>query len=260
MLAMMLEIIDMTVVNVSLPHIMGSFGATTDQVTWVVTSYMVSAAVIMPLTGYLSQLLEPRRLLLLNIGSFMAASAACGAAQSLEKLGLFRILQGVAEATMAALAQSTIMSSLSREQRGRGMAIWGLGMMVAPVMGPTIGGYITEALNWRWIFYINIPVGLFALLLASAYVTAVPGARPRTDWKGLVLLTCTIGALQLMLDLGHSEDWFKSVTIQALAVAAVVGGWHSPAMRGTVRALSLISASTGISISRRHRYWSPRSA
>jgi len=176
MLAMMLEIIDMTVVNVSLPHIMGSFGATTDQVTWVVTSYMVSAAVIMPLTGYLSSKLGRRRLLLLNIGGFMAASAACGAAQSLEQLVLFRILQGMAGATMAPLAQSTIMSMFTREQRGSGMAIWGLGMMVAPVMGPTVGGYITEALNWRWIFYVNIPVGLFALLLASAFVPEVAHA------------------------------------------------------------------------------------
>ncbi len=224
MLAMMLEIIDMTVVNVSLPHIMGSFGATTDQVTWVVTSYMVSAAVVMPLTGYLSQRLGRRRLLLLNIGGFMAASAACGAAQSLEQLVLFRILQGVAGATMAPLAQSTIMSSFSREKRGSGMAIWGLGMMVAPVMGPTIGGYITEALNWRWIFYINIPVGLFALLLASAFIPGAPGVRARTDWKGLVLLICTVGSLQLMLDLGHSKDWFHSVTIQILTVAAIIGG------------------------------------
>jgi len=178
----------------------------------------------MPLTGYLSSKLGRRRLLLLNIGGFMAASAACGAAQSLEQLVLFRILQGMAGATMAPLAQSTIMSMFTREQRGSGMAIWGLGMMVAPVMGPTVGGYITEALNWRWIFYVNIPVGLFALLLASAFVPEVAGKRARTDWKGLVLMIIAVGSLQLMLDLGHSKDWFSSELIQLLAVIALVGG------------------------------------
>lgn len=224
MLAMMLEMLDMTVVNVAMPHMMGSLGATADQIIWVLTSYMVSSAVVMPLTGYLSGKLGRRRLLLTAITGFMLSSAACGAATSLPELVAFRLLQGVMGATLAPLAQATMMNMFSTKARGSAMGIWGLGMMVVPVMGPTIGGFLTDTLNWRWVFYVNVPLGLVALLLASAYMPDTPAKPTRTDWIGLVLLVLAIGGLQLTLDLGNSHDWFNSMLIQALAGTALIAG------------------------------------
>ena len=224
MLAMMLEMLDMTVVNVAMPHMMGSLGATADQIIWVLTSYMVSSAVVMPLTGYLSGKLGRRRLLLTAISGFMLASAACGAATSLPELVVFRLIQGAMGATLAPLSQATMMNMFSSKNRGSAMGIWGLGMMVVPVMGPTVGGFLTDALNWRWVFYVNVPLGSVALLMASAYMPDVPAKPTHTDWIGLVLLILAIGGLQLTLDLGNSHDWFNSPLIQALAATAAISG------------------------------------
>ncbi len=224
MLAMMLEMLDMTVVNVAMPHMMGSLGATSDQIIWVLTSYMVSSAVVMPLTGYLSGKLGRRRLLLGAITGFMIASAACGAAQTLSELVVFRLIQGACGATLAPLSQAVMMTIFSRKNRGSAMGIWGLGMMVVPVLGPTLGGFLTDALNWRWVFYVNVPLGTIALLLSSVYVPDVPAKPTRTDFVGLVLLIIAIGSLQLTLDLGNSHDWFSSSLIQALAASAALAG------------------------------------
>lgn len=224
MLAMMLEMLDMTVVNVAMPHMMGSLGATADQIIWVLTSYMVSSAVVMPLTGYLTSKLGRRRLLLTATTGFMLASAACGAAQSLPELVAFRLVQGAMGATLAPLAQATMMTIFSTKNRGSAMGIWGLGMMVVPVMGPTLGGFLTDNLNWRWVFYINVPVGTLALLLASAYVPDTPARPTHTDFIGLILLILAIGCLQLTLDLGNSRDWFHSGLIQGLALTAATAG------------------------------------
>lgn len=224
MLAMMLEMLDMTVVNVALPHMMGSFGATNDQITWVVTSYMVSSAIVMPLTGYLVQRFGRQRLLLIDITFFLIASAACGAAQSLEQMVIFRVLQGAAGGTLAPLSQSVMMSTFTRENRGSAMAVWGLGMMVIPVLGPTFGGFLTDHLSWRWVFYVNVPTGLLAFLLAAGYVPSEPGYRARTDWFGLILAVVFVGSLQFMLTQGNTSDWFNSPLIQVLAVTTVVAG------------------------------------
>lgn len=224
MLAMMLEMLDMTVVNVALPHMMGSFGATNDQITWVVTSYMVASAIIMPLTGYLVQRFGRRRLLLIDITFFLLASAACGAAQSLEQMVIFRIIQGAAGGTLAPLSQAVMMSTFSRENRGSAMAVWGLGIMVVPVLGPTVGGILTDHLSWRWVFYVNIPLGLFALLLAASYVPAESGHKARTDWMGLSLAVLFVGSMQFLLTQGNEHDWFNSHLIQAVAVLVVVSG------------------------------------
>ena len=221
MLAMMLEMLDMTVVNVAMPHMMGSLGATSDQIIWVLTSYMISSAIVMPLTGYLSGKLGRRRLLLTAVTGFMLASAACGAAQSLQELVAFRLIQGMMGATLAPLSQAVMMSIFSNKSRGSAMGIWGLGMMVVPVLGPTFGGFLTDSLNWRWVFYVNVPLGIVALLLASAYVPDVPAKPTRTDFVGLILLVLSIGSLQLTLDLGNSHDWFNSILIQALALTAL---------------------------------------
>jgi DHA2 family multidrug resistance protein len=225
MLAMMLEMLDMTVVNVAMPHMMGSLGATADQIIWVLTSYMVSSAVVMPLTGYLSGKLGRRRLLLTAISGFMLSSAACGAATSLPELVAFRLIQGAMGATLAPLSQATMMNMFSAKSRGSAMGIWGLGMMVVPVMGPSVGGFLTDTLNWRWVFYVNVPLGTVALLMASAYMPDTPANKnAHTDWIGLLLLILAIGGLQLTLDLGNSHDWFNSLLIQALAAMAGISG------------------------------------
>ena len=224
MLAMMLEMLDMTVVNVAMPHMMGSLGATSDQIIWILTSYMVASAVVMPLTGYLAGKLGRRRLLLTAITGFVLASAACGAAQTLTEMVGFRLIQGAMGATLAPLSQAVMMTIFSKKNRGSAMGIWGLGMMVVPVLGPTVGGYLTDALNWRWVFYINVPLGILAPLLASAYVPDSPKRPQRTDWLGLGLLVTAIGSLQLVLDLGNAHSWFDSPLIQALVAAALVAG------------------------------------
>jgi len=176
------------------------------------------------LTGYLVQRFGRRRLLLIDITFFLIASAACGAAQSLEQMVIFRILQGAAGGTLAPLSQAVMMSTFTRENRGSAMAVWGLGMMVIPVLGPTIGGFLTDHLNWRWVFYVNIPIGLFALLLAAGYVPSDRGEKARTDWFGLSMAVIFVGSLQFMLTQGNERDWFSSHLIQLTALTTVVAG------------------------------------
>ena len=225
MLTALLEVLDLTVVNVSLPHMMGSFGATPDQITWVVTSYMISTAVVMPLTGFLSARFGRRNLLLAAIAGFVIASALCGAAWSLESMTLFRLLQGGFGAVLIPLSQTTLLDTFPRAQRGKAMAIWSVSIMVAPIVGPTLGGYITEHYAWRWVFFINVPMGVIALLLALGQIPDAPrGPARRMDWTGLLLMTLALGSLQAVLDLGHHHEWFASRLIAALALCAVVSG------------------------------------
>ncbi len=225
MLTTLLEVLDLTVVNVSLPHMMGSFGATPDQITWIVTSYMISTIVVMPLTGYLSARFGRRRVLLVSIFFFVLSSGLCGAAWSLESMVLFRLLQGGFGAVLIPLSQTVLFDAFPREQRARAMAIWSIAIMVAPIVGPTIGGFITEHFVWRWVFYVNVPIGVLAFLLALAEIPAT--ARRATagiDWTGLVLMSVMLGSLQAVLDLGHHHEWFESKLIMALALTALVSG------------------------------------
>lgn len=225
MLTALLEVLDLTVVNVSLPHMIGSFGATPDQITWIVTSYMISTAVVMPLTGYLSARFGRRTVLLTSITGFVLTSGLCGAAWSLESMVVFRLAQGAFGAVLIPLSQTVLLDAFPREKRGKAMAIWGIAIMVAPIVGPTIGGYITEHFVWRWVFYVNVPIGVIALLLALGQIPATP---PRaglvTDWTGLVLMSVALGALQAVLDLGHHRDWFASPLIMGLTLLAGVSG------------------------------------
>lgn len=225
MLTALLEVLDLTVVNVSLPHMIGSFGATPDQITWVVTSYMISTAIVMPLTGYLSARFGRRDVLLWSITGFVLTSGLCGAAWSLESMVVFRLAQGAFGAVLIPLSQTVLLDAFPRERRGQAMAIWGIAIMVAPIVGPTIGGYITEHFAWRWVFYINVPIGALALLLALGQVPATPRKSGLvTDWTGLVLMSLALGSLQAVLDLGHHRDWFESRLIMALALVAAVSG------------------------------------
>jgi DHA2 family multidrug resistance protein len=212
-----------TIVNVSVPVMSGELGATTDQISWVLTSYMVAMSIVLPLTGFLTDRLGRRRFLVLSIGCFVGASFLCGIATSLPQMVLFRILQGVSGAAFVPLSRTLLVEAFPRSEAGRATALWGMGVTVAPIFGPTIGGYLTETFNWRWIFYINLPTGLLAMLLALRYVPTA-GRRERSmDWPGLLSLALAVGAFQFVLDSGQREDWFDSdliIVSTAVAVAA----------------------------------------
>ena len=234
-LTAVLEVLDITIVNVAIPHMLGAFGATSDQITWVLTSYLVSAAVVMPLTGYLSTWLGRRRLLLFAICGFVLSSALCGMAWNLESMVVFRLAQGIFGAPLVPLSQAILLDAFPRERHGQALAIFGLGIMVAPVFGPVLGGYLTETYSWRMVFYINVPLGLFALLLSIGYLPQRAIREIKTDWVGLALLVVAVGALQFVLDQGQMRDWFNSrlivvgtiVTVFATA-AFFLRGWNKP--------------------------------
>ena len=230
-----LEVLDITIVNVAIPHMLGAFGATTDQITWVLTSYIVSAAVVMPLTGYLSTWLGRRRLLLGAISGFVVSSALCGMAWNLETMVIFRLAQGIFGAPLVPLSQAILLDVFPRERHGQALAIFGLGIMVAPVFGPVLGGWLTETYSWRTVFYINVPLGLFALLLSVGYLPQRAVRDIKTDWVGMGLLVLAVGALQFVLDQGQMRDWFNSrlivggtiITVFA-AAAFFLRGWNKP--------------------------------
>lgn len=235
MLTTIMVVLHMTIVNVALPHMMGALGATSEQVTWVLTSYLVSDAIFVSLTGFLAARFGQRRLILLCIGGFVASSALCGLAQSLPEMVVLRILQGSLGAPIIPLSQAVMVESFGREERGKAMAVWGIGIMVAPVLGPTLGGYITDHMDWRWVFYINVPVGIVSMLLALRTVRETARRALRTDWLGMGLMIAGIGSLQLVLDRGDQEDWFNSDLILVLTLICVLGlttfvlrGWRKP--------------------------------
>jgi DHA2 family multidrug resistance protein len=213
---------------------LGTFGATSDQITWVLTSYLVSAAVVMPLTGYLSARFGRRRLLFMSIIGFVISSALCGLAWNLESMVIFRLAQGVCGAPLIPLSQAILLDAFPKEKHGQALAIFGLGIMVAPVLGPIMGGWLTDTFTWRAVFYINIPIGLFALLLAMGQLPRRDIRHMQTDWTGLVLLVLAVGSLQMVLDQGETRDWFDSRFIQlftGLAVFAAIAffmrGWNN---------------------------------
>jgi DHA2 family multidrug resistance protein len=211
MLATIMQTLDTTIANVALPHMQGSLSATQDQVSWVLTSYIVAAAIITPPTGVLAARLGRKRLFLIAIAGFIVSSMLCGTATSLSQIVIFRLLQGMFGAGLVPLSQAVLLDTYPREKHGSAMAMWGIGVMVGPILGPTLGGYLTEFYSWRWVFYINLPVGILALLGVFAFVPETEKSRARGfDFFGFALLSLAIGALQLMLDRGESQDWFAS--------------------------------------------------
>jgi MFS transporter, DHA2 family, multidrug resistance protein len=230
MLVATMQILDTSVTNVALPHMQGSLSASLDEITWVLTSFIAANAVILPATGWLVARLGRRRFFLLATATFMASSLLSGAAPSLELLVGARLLQGLGGGPLIPLAQAILLEIFPPRQRGTAMAIWGLGIMVAPIVGPTVGGWITENYSWRWIFYVNLPFGALALALGSAFLedppqTAAPDsgeAALRFDGVGLALLVAGIGSLQVALDQGERLDWFDSSAITTLVVVAVI--------------------------------------
>src|SRR3954469_16232010 len=196
MSATLIQVLDTTIVNVALPHMAGELGATTDQISWVLTSYLVASAIVMPLTGYFSDTLGRKRYLLASIAGFVCASALCGIAANIGQMVLFRLLQGVFGAALVPLSQAIMSDAYPPEQRGRAMAIWGVGVMVGPVLGPTLGGWLTDVASWRWTFYINVPVGGLSLFLAMNYISESTKRERRMDWTGLALLGMGVAGLQ----------------------------------------------------------------
>jgi len=223
-LSAILEVLDSTIVNVALPHIQSAFGATNDQITWVLTSYIVSSVVVMPLTGYMSRKFGRRRLILTSVSGFTLFSAFCGLSWSLESLTFFRLGQGAFGAFLIPLAQSILFDAFPREKRGQAMALFGLGVVVAPVFGPTLGALLTEYFSWRMVFYVNLPIAALALLLLASELPPDHPQDVHTDWTGLALMAISIGALQFVLDQGQMRDWFASHMIQTMAVISAYAG------------------------------------
>jgi MFS transporter, DHA2 family, multidrug resistance protein len=226
MLGTFMEVLDTTVVNVSLPHIAGNLSATVDESTWVLTSYLVANAIVLPLTGWLSNQFGRKRILMMSIGGFTVASVACGFAPSLPFLIFFRVVQGATGGGLQPLSQAIMLEAFSPEDRGKAMAFWGLGIVVAPMLGPVLGGWITDSYSWRWIFYINLPVGIAALTMCKIFIfdpAYIQRRSRRVDWWGIGLLAVGIGALQVMLDKGQEEDWFASHFVLVLALLAGAG-------------------------------------
>jgi len=223
-LSAVLEVLDSTIVNVALPHIQSAFGATTDQTTWILTSYIVSAVVVMPLTGFMARWIGRRRLILTSITGFAVFSMLCGVSWSLGTMVFFRLGQGVFGAFLIPLSQSILFDAFPKEKRGQAMAMFGLGVVVAPVMGPTIGALLTDLYSWRMVFFVNLPIAGFALLLLAGELPADAPRKVEIDWTGLALMALGIGALQFVLDQGESRDWLASRLIQVGLLAAVLSG------------------------------------
>lgn len=223
MTATIMQVLDTTIVNVALPYMQGSLGTTSDQITWTLTSYLVASAIFMPLTGYFADKLGRRNYLMISILGFTLFSALCGLATTLPQLVVFRLLQGIFGASLVPLAQAMMADIFPREQRTRAMAIWGFGVMIAPILGPTLGGYLTEYANWRWTFYINVPFGIFAAFLAWQVVPQSGKKERYMDWTGLLFLSLAIAALQYFLDRGNTRDWFGSWDIRIAAMLCVAG-------------------------------------
>ncbi|RVU00389.1 DHA2 family efflux MFS transporter permease subunit [Mucilaginibacter limnophilus] len=223
-MASLLELIDTTIVNVSLPDIMGNLGATLEDIAWVVTGYAVANVIILPMSGWLGDKFGRKNYFLASIVVFTIASFLCGNATTLEELVAFRILQGLAGGGLISTAQAILIETWPREQIGTATALFGLGAVVGPTVGPTIGGYITNHYAWPWIFYVNIPVGALAFFLTYTFVKETPKITGKpVDWWGILLLAVSVGSLQTILEKGESEDWFATPYITVLTATAIIG-------------------------------------
>jgi len=223
MLATIMQAIDTTIANVALPHMQSSFGVFQDQISWVLTSYVLAAAIFIPLTGFLAARLGRKRLFIISVVGFTTVSMMCGAAQNIDQIVFFRFLQGVFGAPLVPLSQAVMLDSYPREKHGSAMAMWGMGVMLGPVIGPTLGGWLTEYYSWRSVFYINLPIGLLACVGLFFFIQETEQDKKRRfDLMGFAFLSLSIGSLQMMLDRGESLNWFASTEIVIEAFLAVL--------------------------------------
>src|SRR6202142_1392417 len=224
-LATLMQALDTTIANVALPYMQGSVSASQDEIAWGLTSYIVAAAIMTPPTGYLTSRFGLKRLFLVSIAGFTVSSVLCGMAQSLVQIVLFRILQGLFVAALVPLSQTVLMNINSKERQGSAIALWGVAVMAGPVLGPVLGGWLTQSFSWRYVFYINVPVGILAFLGMSTFLSETArNATAKLDWFGFGTLSLAIGALQVALDRGEELDWFGSgeIVIEAIIAAAAL--------------------------------------
>ena len=235
MAATIMQVLDSTIANVALPHMQGALSASQDQIVWVLTSYIVAAAIMTPATGWLADRLGRKRLFLLAVIGFTAASALCGQARGLIEMVVWRFVQGLLGAPLVPLSQAVLLDINPQSRHGQAMAVWGAGVVMAPIFGPIIGGWLTDNWSWRWVFYINVPVGVATFLLLSVFLAESPRRGRPFDRLGFLLLALALAALQLMLDRGERADWFDSPEIWTYLLLAVSGLWlfiwHLPAAR-----------------------------
>jgi DHA2 family multidrug resistance protein len=223
MLATILQTLDSTIANVALPHMQGTLSASQDQIAWVLTAYIVAAAIATPLTGWVVDRFGQKNVFLASIAGFTLASMLCGLSNSMAQIVAARLLQGVFGAALVPLSQAVLLDINPKEKQGSAMAIWGVGVMVGPILGPTLGGWLTDSYNWRWVFFINVPIGLLASYGMWRYIRPVPGLRrQRFDVFGFATLSLLIGALQLLLDRGQQNDWFSSAETWIEVIVMVV--------------------------------------
>jgi DHA2 family multidrug resistance protein len=219
MLATVIEVLDVTIANVSLPHMQATFSASVDEITWVLTSYLVATGIVVPMTGWLARAFGAKRVLIGSTTLFTIASVLCGIAWDLPSMVFFRLLQGAGGAALMPLSQTKLLEAFPPREHGLATAIWGIGIMVAPILGPTLGGWLTDNYHWRWIFLVNVPIGVLAVALQAAFVPGDPKESPareaRTDYLGFLLIILSIGCMQIVLDRGERADWFAAPWVWA---------------------------------------------
>ncbi len=225
MTASLLQILDTTIANVAIPHMQAALGATPDEISWVLTSYIVASAVAIPTTGWMSDRFGSRRLFIFSTAGFVLSSMLCGMAQNITQMVLFRALQGLSGSFISPLSQAAMLDINRPSRQPQMMAIWGMGIMVGPILGPIIGGWLTENWNWRWVFFVNVPLGILALIILIAELPSRPIRRKRFDLFGFAMIATGITALQMLLDRGNHLDWFESIEVWIYAIVIISTTW-----------------------------------
>ena len=225
MLASLIQILDTTIANVAIPHMQSSLGATSDEISWVLTSYIVAVAVAMPITGWLADRIGSRRLFLISVVGFVLSSMLCGMAQNVTQMVLFRALQGATGAFIAPLSQAAMIDTNKPSRQSQMMAVWGMGIMAGPILGPILGGYLTENWNWRAVFYVNVPLGIISLAILAATLPSRELVRRKFDGLGFALVALALTSLQLLLDRGNHIDWFRSVEAWIYMIVLLSAAW-----------------------------------
>lgn len=225
MLPTFIEVLDITINNVALQHIRGDMAAGIDESTWIITCYLVANAIVIPMAGWLSRVFGRKNYLIFSISLFTVSSFLCGSAWNLNSLIFFRVLQGISGGGLIPLSQSILFETFPKEQHGKAMAIYGMGIMMAPILGPVLGGWISDNLSWRWIYYINLPIGIISVIMAYFVIEDPPylkGEKLRIDYPGIILLVLGVGCLQIVLDRGQRQDWFESNFIVTLSIISAI--------------------------------------